>query len=261
MKNQIELTPEDIQLLNHKLGIRAMLAQDEINIPKALRNARYLLDLKELQAELVKLQHWVINNKKKVVILFEGRDAAGKTGVIRRITEHINPRHFRVIALDKPTDDERHQWYFQRYVNHLPVPGEIVFFDRSWYNRAIVEPVNGFCTQEEYEVFMSQVNDFERMITQADTYLLKFYLSISKKEQAKRFDEIRNNPVKKWKITEIDIRARELWDDYTDYKLKMREVTDTDLAPWHIIDANEKNKARLSTIEAILDNIPYKEEE
>lgn len=257
MKKQLQITQEDLALLNDKLGIRAMLAQKKIDIPKALKNARYLQELKILQAELIKLQQWVINGGKKVVVLFEGRDSAGKTGVIRRITEQINPRHYRVVALDKPTDDERHQWYFQRYVNQLPVPGQMVFFDRSWYNRAIVEPVNGFCTKEEYKIFMSQVNDFERMITEADTYLLKFYLSISKKEQAKRFDELKNDPVKKWKVTEIDLKTQELWDEYTDYKLKMRKVTDTDYAPWTIIDANDKTQARLATIKSILSTVPY----
>jgi polyphosphate kinase 2 len=191
------------------------------------------------------------------VILFEGRDAAGKGGAIRRITEYINPRHFKTIALDIPTFDEKNQWFFQRYINHLPKPGEIVFFDRSWYNRAVVEPVNNFCNDKQYKIFMSQVNDFERMIVQSDIYLIKFYFSITKKEQAKRFEEIRNSPLKRWKMTSVDEKAQALWDDYTKYKEKMFKKTNTKIAPWEIIDANNKPEARLKAISYILENIPY----
>ena len=208
---------------------------------------------------MIKLQNWVIEQDKKVVVVFEGRDSAGKGGAIRRITEYINPRHFKIVALDIPTEDERKQWFFQRYINRLPKPGEIVFFDRSWYNRAVVEPVNGFCTQEEYEIFMTQVNNFEQMLVQSDTHLLKIYFSISKEEQAKRFKDIKNNPLKRWKITPVDEKAQELWDDYTDYKKKMFESTTTDHAPWKIIEANKKSYARLEAIKYILENIPYKE--
>jgi polyphosphate kinase 2 len=188
----------------------------------------------------------------------KGRDAAGKGGAIRRITQYINPRHFRIVALNIPTEDERKQWFFQRYIQQLPKPGKIVFFDRSWYNRAVVEPVNGFCTDEEYEIFMSQVNDFEKMLTQSNTYLIKFYFSISKKEQAKRFREIKNDPLKRWKMTPVDEKAQALWDDYTFYKEKMFEQTNTDHAPWKIIDANKKAPARMEAIIHLLKTIPYK---
>ena len=253
-----EYTEEEIDLLNSKVGLHTLLKSKRTNLDKVFEEIKYLVELKKQQEELIKLQSWVIKNDKKVVILFEGRDAAGKGGAIRRITEYINPRHFRVVALNIPTPDERKQWFFQRYINHLPKPGEIVFFDRSWYNRAVVEPVNNFCTEREYKIFMSQVNDFERMLVQSDTYLIKFYFSITKKEQAKRFKEIKENPLKRWKMTPVDEKAQALWDDYTRYKEKMFEVTNTEVAPWLIIDANKKMNARLEAIYAVLDVIPYK---
>ena len=180
-----------------------------------------------------------------------------KEGAIRRMTERINPRHFRIVALPKPSEEERTQWYFQRYVSQFPRAGEIVFFDRSWYNRAVVEPVNGFCTQEEYEVFMNQVNDFERMITESGIRLVKIYMSISKKEQAKRFEEIKNDPLKQWKMTPVDERAQELWDVYTDYKTKMFENTNHGGIPFKIIKANRKTTARIEAMQHVLRSIPY----
>jgi polyphosphate kinase 2 len=206
---------------------------------------------------LVKLQTWVIDENKKVVVLFQGRDAAGKGGAIRRITAHINPRHYRIVALPRPSEEERGQWYFQRYISRLPKPGEIVFFDRSWYNRAIVEPVNGFCTQEEYDIFMGQVNNFEKMLIESNTYLIKFYFSISKDEQARRFSDIKNSPLKRWKLTPVDERAQELWDKYTGYKERMFAETDTPFAPWKVIEANRKTEARIEAAEHILKTIPY----
>jgi len=169
----------------------------------------------------------------------------------------MNPRHLRIVALPKPSEDEKSQWYFQRYVNQFPKAGEIVFFDRSWYNRAIVEPVNGFCSNEEYEVFMNQVNEFERMITESGIRLVKIYMSISKREQAKRFADIKNNPLKQWKMTPVDERAQELWDVYTDYKKHMFEVTKTGAVRWKIIKANRKTFARVEAINHILKSIPY----
>ncbi len=251
------MTTEDLAILNSKLGLHALLKSKKTNPDKALEEVKKILMLRQKQEELIKLQNWVIKNDKKVVILFEGRDAAGKGGAIRRITEYINPRHFRIVALDKPTPDEQKQWFFQRYINELPKPGEIVFFDRSWYNRAVVEPVNNFCTQEEHEIFMSQVNDFEKMLVQSDTYLLKLYFSISKTEQERRFKEIKSSPLKRWKMTEVDERAQGLWDEYSFYKEKMFRETNTELVPWTIIDANKKSSARLEAIEYVLENIPY----
>jgi polyphosphate kinase 2 len=205
---------------------------------------------------MLKLQQWVVQNNKKVVIIFEGRDAAGKGGAIRRICEHLNPREYRVVALPKPDENEEGQWYFQRYINQMPIKGEIVFFDRSWYNRAVVEPVNGFCNQEQYNYFMSQVNDLERMLVESDIYLLKIYFSITKDEQEKRFKEIQNTPTKKWKFSPVDSKAIELWDTYTVYKEKMFENTQK-IVPWKVIKANKKTNARINAMEYILKTIPY----
>jgi len=251
-------TNKELELLNSKIGLRALFSSKKVNIKRALEDVIYENEISALQTELIKLQTWVIKNNKKVVILFEGRDAAGKGGCIRRITEYINPRHYKIVAKDIPTDDEKKQWFFQRYIFHLPKPGEIVFFDRSWYNRAVVEPVNKFCTEKEYKIFMSQVNDFEKMLIESDTYLIKFYFSITKEEQVKRFSEIKNDPLKKWKITPVDKKAQELWDEYTFYKKAMFKSTNTNLVPWVIIDANKKSNARILAMKHILKSIPYK---
>lgn len=251
-----DFSKEDIELLNSKIGLRQLFYYKKTNVEKALRMTNYELKLKALQAEFINLQNWIINNNKKLIVLFEGRDSAGKGGAIRRITAHINPRYYKTIALPKPDSKEQGQWYFQRYVNKFPAPGHIVFFDRSWYNRAVVEPVNGFCSQEEYDVFMGQVNEFERMILESNTYLIKLYFSISKEEQARRFKDINSNPLKRWKMTPVDEKAQELWDDYTAYKLKMFEKTDTELSPWKVINADRKTDARLTALQYILDQVP-----
>lgn len=254
---QLELSEEDLALLNTRLGHRLLFRRPEVDVARALRDLRYEHQLRELQVKLIALQTWVIEQRERVCVLFEGRDAAGKGGAIRRVTARINPRHFRVVALDKPTADERGEWYFQRYVRCLPRPGELVFFDRSWYNRAIVEPVNGFCTDDEYRVFMTQVNPFEQMICESGVHLIKLYFSITKHEQAKRFGEIKDDPCKRWKITPVDLRAQELWDTYTHYKERMFAQTNTTTSPWIIIDANRKKPARLAAIEHILARLPY----
>ena len=251
------LNKTDLELLNSQIGQRLLFARPDVDVARVLRQARYETRLKELQIELVLLQSWAIKTNERICIVFEGRDAAGKGGAIRRITARINPRHYRVVALNKPTSDEAGQWYFQRYIERLPRPGELVFFDRSWYNRAVVEPVNGFCTQDEYEIFMGQVNHFERMLIESGTRLIKFYFSISKKEQANRFETIRNDPRKRWKITPVDLKAQELWQDYTRYKERMFEVTNTAFSPWIVIDANSKRAARIEAIEHLLKIIPY----
>jgi len=191
------ITAKDLKKLNSKKGIIQFLLDDTVSVSKVLRNLNYESCIKSLQEELIKLQHWVEEKNEKIVIIFEGRDAAGKSGAIRRITEHLNPREFKVVALPKSTIEERGQWYFQRYINKLPREGEIVFFDRSWYNRAMVEPVNGFCSDKEYLVFMNQVNQFERMIIESGIRLVKFYFSISKDEQEQRFKDIKTSPLKK----------------------------------------------------------------
>lgn len=252
-----KLSDTDLKKLNSKRGLLALFNGKDYNIQRAIRYYDYEMHLKKLQVELIRLQTWAIQNEERIIIIFEGRDAAGKGGAIRRVTERMNPRHLRIVALPKPTADERTQWYFQRYVNQFPKAGEIVFFDRSWYNRAVVEPVNGFCTHEEYQIFMTQVNDFERMIVQSGIRLVKIYMSISKREQEKRFEEIRNNPLKQWKMTLVDEKAQELWDVYTEYKRKMFDNTKSTNLPWKIIKANRKTSARVEAIQHILKSIPY----
>ncbi len=254
----MEINTQDIELLNSKKGLSALLIEETINIPKTLRYLKYERRLAKLQEELIKLQSWVVQNKKKVVVVFEGRDAAGKGGAIRRIVQHLNPREYRVVALPQPDEVEKGQWYFQRYINQLPRAGEIVFFDRSWYNRAIVEPVNKFCTQKDYRLFMEQVNDIEKMWIKSGIYLIKFYFSISKEEQAKRFEEIKVSPIKKWKYSPVDQKAQDLWNVYTEYKNNMFNLTNTKLSPWVVINANRKTKARIEALEYILNKIPYK---
>ena len=251
------LSNKNIKKLNSKKGLLSILSKEPLNLERAIRYVDYEQKLKNLQIELIKLQTWAINNNERIIVLFEGRDAAGKGGAIRRITERINPRHMRIVALPKPNEDEQSQWYFQRYVEQFPKAGEMVFFDRSWYNRAVVEPVNGFCTPEEYQIFMNQVNDFERMILESGIRLVKIYMSISKKEQAKRFADIKNNPLKQWKMTHVDEMAQELWDDYTTYKKAMFSKTNTEISPWKIIRANRKTEARINVINHVLKSIPY----
>lgn len=253
-----KLSDKDINRLNSKKGLISLLGNSEtLNYQKTLRYIDYTKKLKKLQVELVKLQSCVIDNNDRVIVIFEGRDSAGKGGAIRRITERINPRHFRIVALPRPSEEERSQWYFQRYVKQFPKAGEIVFFDRSWYNRAVVEPVNGFCTKSEYEIFMNQVNDFERMITESGIQLVKIYMSISKKEQSKRFEDLKINPLKQWKISKVDEKAQTLWNSYTYYKNKMFENTKNGGIPFKVIRANRKTDARIEAIEYLLENIPY----
>lgn len=252
------LNDKNVKILNSYKGLRALFSKEPFNLEKAVRFVNYERKLKKLQVELVRLQAWAIENNERIIVLFEGRDAAGKGGAIRRITERINPRHFRIVALPKPSELELTQWYFQRYVKQFPKAGEIVFFDRSWYNRAVVEPVNGFCTQEEYKIFMNQVNDFERMITESGIRLVKIYMSISKREQAKRFEEIKKDPLKQWKMSPVDEKAQELWDQYTFYKNKMfAKTAEGNRVPWKIIKANRKTFARVAVINYILNTIPY----
>jgi polyphosphate kinase len=252
-----ELTSKNLKKLNSKRGLQLFLQDKNMTVAKALRILGYESKLERLQEELIKLQQWVESEGEKLVVIFEGRDAAGKGGAIRRITQHLNPRELNVVALSKPTDEEKDQWYFQRYIKNLPRNGQITFFDRSWYNRAVVEPVNGFCTQKEYQVFMNQVNQFEEMIIDSGIRVVKFYFSISKDEQSRRFEDIKSSPVKKWKFSKVDETALELWDDYTSYKTKMFEKTNTKIAPWIIIKANKKSKARVEVIEKLLELIPY----
>lgn len=250
-------TENELKVLNSNLAIQLMLQSQKLEPKKVLNTIKYEHKIEGLQEELIKMQQWVVANGKRVCILFEGRDAAGKGGAIRRINHHLNPRNYRVVALDKPTEQERGQWYFQRYVNKLPNPGEIVFFDRSWYNRAVVEPVMGFCTQKEYQQFMKDVVNFENMFTADGLILIKFYFSITKSEQQRRFEEIKINPLKRWKLSPVDDKAQELWDEYTQYKEAMFATSDTPNNPWIILKANKKTEARMAAMKHILRVVPY----
>ena len=217
----------------------------------------YERELTKLQIELLKLQNHVKEKGLKVLMIFEGRDAAGKGGTIKRITEHLNPRGARVVALEKPSDIERTQWYFQRYTQYLPSAGEIVLFDRSWYNRAGVEPVMGFCTTEEHHEFLREVPEFEKMLVKSEIILLKYYFSVSKKEQLRRFKKRETDPLKQYKLSPVDKESQNLWDKYTIAKFSMLMASNTDIAPWTVIKSNNKKKARLNCIKHILANVNY----
>lgn len=218
---------------------------------------QYENELKKLQIELLKLQNHVKDKGLKILMIFEGRDAAGKGGTIKRITEHLNPRGARIVALDKPSDVEKTQWYFQRYTKHLPSAGEIVFFDRSWYNRGGVEPVMGFCTPKEHKEFLDHVSEFEKMLVNSGIVLFKFYFSISKKEQAVRFKERKTDTLKQFKLSPVDAKSQNLWDEYTAAKLLMLKASHTGTSPWIIIRSNNKKKARINCIKYILSSIQY----
>jgi polyphosphate kinase 2 len=256
-RSGFQLGPEDLSRLNTNRGLMELLKAKNIKIKDVVETLRYEEELVALQIELVKLQRWVQEKGKRLAILFEGRDAAGKGGTIRRFTEHLNPRHIRVVALPKPTEEERGQWYFQRYSLQLPNTGEIVFFDRSWYNRAVVEPVNKFCSHAEYERFMQQVTEYEHMLYEDGLIIVKFWFSISKDEQLARFNSRRINPLKQWKLSPIDDKAQELWDSYTHYKELMFSKTHTSFSPWIIIQSNNKKQARLESIRYVLNNLDY----
>jgi polyphosphate kinase 2 len=224
-----------------------------------LKSTFYEQELSKLQIELVKLQEWIKAKGLKVVIIFEGRDAAGKGGVIKRITEKLNPRVCRVVALGTPTEKEKTQWYFQRYVPHLPAAGEMVLFDRSWYNRAGVERVMGFCTDDEYWDFLRSCPNFERMLIRAGIILIKYWFSVSEEEQEKRFQARLHDPTKRWKLSAMDLKSRELWVEYSKAKDEMFSYTDTKISPWYVVNADDKKKARLNTIRHLLKMIPYED--
>ena len=228
-----------------------------VTIKVKKKKLKYEKELEKLQIELLKLQSYIKEKGLKVLILTEGRDAAGKGGTIKRITEHLNPRGCRVVALEKPSDVERTQWYFQRYIQHLPSAGEIVIFDRSWYNRGGVEPVMGFCTNEEHNMFLRQVPKLEEMLVNSGIILFKFYFSVSKEEQKARFDSRKDDPLKQYKLSPVDQQSQILWEQYTLAKYSMLLASNTDFAPWTIIVSNDKKKARLNTIKSILARIDY----
>ena len=257
MKETPKLTIEDFKKASSNNELLQIIKQKNISINKVNKNLFYDEELRRLQIELVKLQHWISKHNKRVVVILEGRDAAGKGGTIRRFTEHLNPRTMRVVALTKPTEVERGQWYFRRYIRKLPNPGEMVFFDRSWYNRAVVEPVMGFCTEEQYQKFMAQVPEYEHMLYEDGTVIIKFWFSISKDIQLARFNARIATPLKRWKFSPVDQKGQELWDKYTHYKDQMFSKTHTSYSPWLIVKANDKKVARLESIRYVLSQFEY----
>lgn len=254
-------TRDDLQKVKQRKDLIPIAEENGTDLRKVIRNQRYEEELKLLQTELVNLQRWVAQKKLRVAILFEGRDAAGKGGSIKRFAEHLNPRSMRVVALSKPTEVEKGQWYFRRYIKELPNPGEIVFFDRSWYNRAVVEPVMGFCSDTEYDRFMVQVPGFEHMLYEDGVILIKFWFSISKDEQKKRFKSRMKNPLKQWKFSPVDMKGQELWARYTHFKEQMFSKTHTTFSPWIIVKTNNKREARLESIRYVLSKFPYQEDQ
>ena len=248
-------TPQQLLAAHHEL--REEHAELKREAAKALQAARLEAELKPFQAELLKLQRHLEDTDRRMIVLFEGRDAAGKGGTIRRVTRYMNEKHYRVVALGRPTEEQRSQWYFQRYVAQFPTGAEIVLFDRSWYNRAMVEPVFGFCTDEEYRNFMRGVVGFEKDLVRQGTILVKLYFSVTKAEQKRRFDRRRNDPLRQWKLSEIDVQAQEHWDEFTDMKYQMLKRSSTADAPWTIIRSENKHRARLNAMRVILNAVDY----
>ncbi|CAM1357838.1 conserved hypothetical protein [Tenacibaculum sediminilitoris] len=257
MKEKPVLTIKDFESVSTNEELLTVIKEKEISITKVKVKLDYEEELRKLQIELVKLQQWVAKNKIRVAVIFEGRDAAGKGGSIRRFMEHLNPRSTRLVALNKPTEVEKGQWYFQRYIKELPNPGEIVFFDRSWYNRAVVEPVMGFCTDDQYKNFLVQVPEFEHMLYEDGVVVIKFWLSISKDEQLRRFNSRNNNPLKRWKFSPVDKRGQELWDVYSHYKNEMFSKTHTAYSPWIVVKTNNKKEARVECMRYVLSQFDY----
>ncbi len=255
-----QFDPADFDLDNPQLPEAvAEGAMTSGNYPyrKKLKRSRYEERLLRLQAELVKVLAWVQDRDERLVVLFEGRDAAGKGGTISVVREYLNPRHARIVALPKPSDRELGQWYFQRYADHLPTAGEIVLFDRSWYNRGVVEPVMGFCTPEQNEAFLAEAPHFEHMLKRDGIRLFKFWLNIGQEMQLKRFHDRRHDPLKSWKISPVDLKSVALWDDFTEARNRMIAATHTPESPWTIVRSNDKRRARLNVIRHLLTNIPY----
>ncbi len=250
---QNELIERYLKIKEKNLKLGALVRKDK----KAIRKYRKEESLKPYQAELIQMQRYLERTNKKMIILFEGRDASGKGGTIRRVTRYMNEKHYRIVALGKPTEEQRTQWFFQKYVAQFPTGGEVVLFDRSWYNRAMVEPVFGFCTAEEYKHFMKGVIGFEKDLVRQGTILVKLYFSVDKEEQDRRFLRRKSDPLRQWKLSEVDVQAQERWDDFTQVKYDMLRKTNTTSAPWTIIRSNNKHLARLNAMKVILNAVPY----
>jgi polyphosphate kinase 2 len=245
------------ELLAERSQLRHQLAKFKTENRKAVVRRRQEKSLKPYQAELIAMQKYMEETRTRMIILFEGRDAAGKGGTIRRVTRYMNEKHYRVVALGKPTEEQRTQWFFQKYVQQFPRGGEVVLFDRSWYNRAIVEPIFGFCTEEEYNNFMRGVVGFEKDLVRQGTILVKLYFSVTKDEQARRFERRKTDPLRQWKLSEIDVQAQDRWDEFTRQKYEMLRRTHATHAPWTVIRSNNKYRARLNAIKVILNAVPY----
>ena len=261
-----ELNPEQIEVDGNTLSLKDSVLEHEERAnenaslkaeeKKAIKRYRREEELKPFQAELLKLQQYLEENQRRMIILFEGRDAAGKGGTIRRVTRYMNEKHYRVVALGKPTEEQKTQWYYQKYVSQFPRAGEIVLFDRSWYNRAMVERVFSFCTEKEYYDFMRGVVGFERDLVRQDTILVKLYFSVTKEEQARRFDRRKTDPLRQWKLSEVDVQAQDRWDEFTNVKYEMLKRTHTIDAPWTVVRSNDTHHARLNAIKVILNAVP-----
>ena len=261
-----ELNPEQITLDGKTLKLQdyvqehELLARENARLrageKKAVKRYRREEELKPFQAELLQVQQYLEKNQRRMIILFEGRDAAGKGGTIRRVTRYMNEKHYRVVALGKPTEEQKTQWYYQKYVSQFPRAGETVLFDRSWYNRAMVERVFSYCTEKEYYDFMRGVVGFERDLVRQDTLLVKLYFSVTKDEQARRFERRKTDPLRQWKLSEVDLQAQDRWDDFTNVKYEMLKRTHTIDAPWTVVRSNDKHQARLNAMKVILNAVP-----
>ena len=261
-----EMNPEQIEVNGETLNLKDYIREhDELarenavlkaGAKKAIKRYRREEELKPFQAELLQLQQYLEANGRRMIILFEGRDAAGKGGTIRRVTRYMNEKHYRIVALGKPTEEQKTQWYYQKYISQFPRAGEIVLFDRSWYNRAMVERVFNFCSEKEYYNFMRGVVGFERDLVRQDTILVKLYFSVTKEEQARRFERRRTDPLRQWKLSEVDLQAQDRWDDFTNVKYEMLKRTHTIDAPWTVVRSNNKHLARLNAIKVILNAVP-----
>jgi len=255
-ENNFEIEGKSVSLDELINGYKKSLSNNKKE-KKAIKKRKEEQELKPFQAELIKLQKYIELQNKKMIILFEGRDASGKGGTIRRVTRYMNEKHYRIVALGKPTEEQRTQWYYQKYVQHFPHAGEIVLFDRSWYNRAMVEDVFGFCTKKEYADFMKGVCGFEHDLTRQGIVLIKLYFSVTKEEQARRFERRRTDPLRQWKLSEIDLQAQDRWDDFTKAKYNMIKMTHTHNAPWTVIRSDNKHLARMEAMKVILNSIDY----
>lgn len=254
--NMIDIDGDAISL-DELINIFKESKTEKSTLNKAEKKRKDEQQLKPYQAELIKLQRHIEESNQKMIILFEGRDAAGKGGTIRRVTRYMNEKHYRIVALGKPTEEQKTQWFYQKYISHFPRGGEIVLFDRSWYNRAMVESVFGFCSQREYDDFMKGVKGFEKDLTRQGIIVIKLYFSVTKDEQARRFERRKTDPLRQWKLSEIDVQAQDKWDEFTETKYNMIKQTHSHNAPWTVIRSNDKQKARYEALKVILNSVNY----